>query len=200
MGILLAPFLIGRGDDPASAAHGQPFGGDPAGKPKARLHLHGIGLGHSKLVEFLRAERMTCESESNAGGLFKQDGAIAAIGVVRGREVRRRPAVERYRIIDEFRQMAPEPLLVQEARPPAVEADDAQIVSAAGVVLDRCRELGPVRVLDPPGQDIDPVPGGGHRLCDLLHIDELPAEIGMFGQVRVRRIEIALRIEKDNLH
>ena len=40
----------------------------------------------------------------------------------------------------------------------------------------------------------------GHGLRDLFHIDELPSEIRMLGEIGVLGIEIALRIEKNDVH
>ena len=61
-------------------------------------------------------------------------------------------------------------------------------------------ELGPIGIIDPPCQDIDPMPRRRHRLRDFFHIDQLPAEIRMLGEMGIRRVEIALRIEKNNVH
>ena len=48
--------------------------------------------------------------------------------------------------------------------------------------------------------DIDAMTGCGHRLGDLFHVDQLAAEIGMLGEMGVRGIEVALRVEKNNVH
>ncbi len=44
------------------------------------------------------------------------------------------------------------------------------------------------------------MPDRGHRLRNLFHIDQLPAEIRMFGEMGVFRVKIALGIEENDVH
>ena len=43
-------------------------------------------------------------------------------------------------------------------------------------------------------------PAATMAMGDFLHVDQLAPEIGVFGQMRVGLIKIALRVEKQDVH
>jgi hypothetical protein len=74
--------------------------------------------------------------------------------------------------------------------------------NANPVVIGRLRigELRPIVIDDPPRHDIDPMAQLRQRERHILHVHELAAEIGVFGPVGIRRIEVPLRVEKREVH
>jgi hypothetical protein len=61
-------------------------------------------------------------------------------------------------------------------------------------------KLWPVRVDDAPGDDVYPMAQFSHCQGQLLHVDELPAEVRVGRPVGVVRVEISLRVDKRYVH
>ena len=105
-------------------------------------------------------------------------------------------AVELPRILDKFIEMRPKLFLVEEFWPAAFDPQNAQIIFIARIGGDRFDKFGPIRIIDPACNNIDLVSQIGHRHRHFLDIDELPAKVGMLGQIGVVLVEITLRIEE----
>jgi len=103
MRVLLAALLIGRGHDAKGTGHCQPLSGNTPGKVEPRLHLRCIGLGHAKLVDFLRTERVARECKRHARCLLEQRCAITTISIMCRRSVWKIGSIECDRVVDEFR-------------------------------------------------------------------------------------------------
>jgi len=117
-----------------------------------------------------------------------------------GDEIRRCAAVKRLNVRRKFIEIFPQPFFVQEFQPPARNPHDPQ-VRITGVAADFLGEFGrPRRIIDAARHDIDLDAEFRHRHADFFDIHQLPAEIRVFGQMRVLLIEIALRIEKNHAH
>jgi len=127
---------------------------------------------------------MPGKGESQPGARLHQHGTITAIGIVGGDEIRQSISVEFNGAGHEFVQVLPELFLGKESIAPTGDAYDAKVRRMSAVVVNRSRELGPIRVDNPARDDVYLVPRIDHSHGHFLHIHQLPSEIGVLGQVR----------------
>ena len=141
------------------------------------------------------------EREGHTGQVAQEHGGDPAVSVVPGERIGKVVSVVGLDVGDPIaHQERPQFLLGQErVRIPGREPDDPY-VWGVGVDSFGVDEFRPPRVVDTAGEDVDPVPEGSERQRHLLHVHELAPEIGVRRQIAVGRVEVALRIEKGEVH
>ncbi|MEZ4769020.1 MAG: hypothetical protein R2844_11435 [Caldilineales bacterium] len=95
--------------------------------------------------------------------------------------------------------MRPQLFLGEKSVAAAGDAHDPH-VGMAVVAVELAAELRPGRIDDPPGHDVDAMALRRHCQRSFFDINQLAAEVRMLGPVDVGGIEVALRIEKCDMH
>ena len=156
----------------------------------------GVRRIHAELVELLGAERMTGEGKTDTGLSLDQYAGITTVGIMTGKNIRQGVPVELQYSGHPLFEMRPQLLLFDKAVVAARNTDDPQVFVLRVVLVDRLAEFRPLRIDDPPRQNIDLHTQPGERQADLLDVDELPAEVRVLRPVGIRSVEIALRVQK----
>src|SRR5215203_751586 len=144
---------------------------------------------------------MARKGKRNARILLEEHRCEATVRVVARPEVGPRGlfTVEILDPLCPLAQIWPQLFLGEEVVGATGNAQDAY-VRGIRISVDLRGELGPVRVHYATGQDIGAVSHHSQRPGDLPNVDELPAEVGVRGEVAVAGIEVPLRIQERDVH
>src|SRR5215211_6979599 len=144
---------------------------------------------------------MARKGKRNARILLEEHRCEATVRVVARPEVGPRGlfTVEILDPLCPLAQIWPQLFLGEEVVGATGNAQDAY-VRGIRISVDLRGELGPVRVHYATGQDIGAVSHHSQRPGDLPNVDELPAEVGVRGQVAVAGIEVPLRVQERDAH
>src|SRR5215203_2002561 len=202
VGVLVEALLGSARDVHARAVHRETLGHDTAGEVVAGVDLGDLGAWDPHLVHLLRAQRVGRKAEGDARSLLYQGRAESSVAVV-GRDgvwQRTLGLVQIQQTRHELgAEVGPELLFGQERIRTAGDAQDAYVRGVR--IRIRVRgELGPLGVHYPAGQDVSVVSHLPQRPGDFPDVDELPAEVGVRGQVAVAGIEVALRVQERDAH